>query len=57
MRHVDSLSRAVLYVHKMPLEKELEFRQITDPKLRQISEDLEFNDSDKFNLVNGLVYL
>jgi len=55
MRHVDALSRAVLYVHEMPLEKELEFRQITDPKLKQISEDLEFNDSDKFSLMNGLV--
>jgi len=55
MRHVDALSRAVLYVHEMPLERELEFRQITDPKLKQISEDLEFNN-DKFSLVNSLVY-
>jgi len=56
MRHVDALSRAIAYVHEMPLERELEFRQITDPRLRQISEELEFKDSDKFSLVNGLVY-
>jgi len=56
MRHVDALSRAALYVYEMPLERELEFRQIADPKLKQISEDLEFNDNDKFKLIDGLVY-
>jgi len=56
MRHVDALSRAVAHVSEMPLERELEFRQIADPKLKQISEDLEFKDSEKFSLVNGLVY-
>lgn len=56
MQHVDALSRAAFYVHEMPLERELEFRQIADPKLKQISEELEFNDSDKFTLANELVY-
>jgi len=55
MRHVDALSRAVAYI-QMPLERELEFRQATDPKLKQISEELEYEDSEKFNLINGLVY-
>jgi len=56
MRHVDAFSRSVVYVHEMPLERELEFRQMTDTRLKQISEELEFSDSDKFCLVNGLVY-
>jgi len=53
MRHVDALSQAIAYVHEMSLERELEFRQIADPRLRQISEELEFKDSDEFSLVNG----
>jgi len=56
MHHVDALSRAVAHINEMPLERELEFRQIADQRLRQISEELEFNDNDKFSLVNGLVY-
>jgi len=56
MRHIDALSRAVAHINEMPLERELEFRQIADQRLRQISEELEFNDNDKFSLVNGLVY-
>jgi len=56
MKHVDALSRAVAYVHEMTLERQLEFKQITDPRLKQIAEELEFKDNDKFCLVNGLVY-
>lgn len=56
MRHVDALSRAVAYVNELPLERELEFRQLADPRIREISNDLEVNESDRFALVNGLVY-
>jgi len=56
MQHVDALSRSVEYVHELPLERELEFRQLADPVIKQISADLEFNDSDKFKLIDGLVY-
>jgi len=56
MQHVDALSRSVGYVHELPLERELEFRQLADPAIKQISNDLEFNDNDKFKLIDGLVY-
>jgi len=46
----------IAYVHEMTLERQLEFKQIADPRLKQIREELEFKDSDKFNLINGLVY-
>jgi len=32
MRHVDALNRAVAYVYEMPLERELEFKQIAEVK-------------------------
>jgi len=56
MQHVDALSRSVGYVHELPLERELEFRQLADPVIKQISADLEFTDNDKFKLIDGLVY-
>jgi len=56
MKHVDALSRSLCYVSELPLECELEFRQLADPKIKEISHDLEFNESNKFKLVNGLVY-
>jgi len=56
MQHVDALSRSLAYVHELPLERELELRQLVDPVIKQISADLEFNDSDKFKLIDGLVY-
>lgn len=56
MAHVDALSRSVAYVNELPLERELEYRQLADPQILKISRELEFNDSDKFKLINGLVY-
>jgi len=56
MQHVDALSRSVEYVYELPLERELEFRQLADPVIKQLSTDLEFNEDDKFKLIDGLVY-
>lgn len=42
MAHVDALSRAVYYVETLPLEKELQYRQLQDPKIKLIVKDLEF---------------
>lgn len=56
MVHVDALSRIVAHIETMPLEKELEYKQLQDQKLKSISEDLEFSNNDKFTLINGLVY-
>lgn len=56
MMHVDALSRDIAYVNALPLEWELEFRQLSDPKISEISKELEYNSSDKFELIDGLVY-
>lgn len=56
MKHVDALSRCVSYVNEHPLEKELEFRQLADPRIQKISRSLEYEDSDRFALVDGLLY-
>jgi len=56
MSHVDALSRAVNLVQIMPLEKELQYRQLQDNRLKVIAENLEFEDNDKFILFDGLVY-
>ncbi|XP_011869954.1 PREDICTED: uncharacterized protein LOC105563185 [Vollenhovia emeryi] len=56
MAHVDALSRCTAYVHEMPLERELELRQLTDPRILEISKKLELSEDKKFDLINGLVY-
>ncbi|XP_025160298.1 uncharacterized protein LOC112589822 [Harpegnathos saltator] len=56
MAHVDALSRNAGYVDEMPLERELEFRQLADPQLQAICRRLEFEDDPKFALVDGLLY-
>lgn len=56
MAHVDALSRHVAYLDALPLERELEFGQLRDSKLKTIAEKLEFENDDKFELIDGLVY-
>lgn len=56
MAHVDALSRQILYLEAMPLERELEYRQLQDTKLKEIANELEFRDDDKFELIEGLIY-
>jgi len=56
MKHVDALSRSLAYVKEVPLERELELRQLADPQIQEIANKLEFCDDEKFSLVNGLVY-
>jgi len=56
MSHVDALSRSVAYVNELPLERELEFRQLADPGIHEIAKELEMRDNDRFNLIDGLVY-
>lgn len=56
MQHVDALSRRVLYVETLPLERELEYKQLQDAKLREIAHYLEYNEHKKFELIDGLVY-
>lgn len=56
MAHVDALSRQVCYLEVLPVERELEFRQLQDHCLKEIANELEYNDRDKFELIDGLVY-
>lgn len=51
-----ALSRHAGYIDSLPLERELEFKQLSDDKLRIIAQNLEFRDDDKFQLIDGLVY-
>ncbi|KMQ93366.1 reverse transcriptase [Lasius niger] len=48
--------RAAYAGKSMPLKKELQFRQLQDPKLKDLSQKLEFKDYDKFELIDGLVF-
>lgn len=56
MTHVDALSRCVGYVQQRPLERKLEFRQLADPRLSELSHELELRENPKFALVDELVY-
>lgn len=56
MAHVDALSRLVAFVNRLPLERELEYRQLQDDRISQIAGELEFEDNVKFRLIDGLVY-
>lgn len=55
MRYVDALNR-VGYIGELPLERELEFRQLSEAQIKEISNALEYKDNPKFALVDGLVY-
>ncbi|KMQ87572.1 retrovirus-like pol polyprotein [Lasius niger] len=56
MAHVDALSRVVHMIDALPLEKELEYRQLQDPRLKFLARDLEYEGHDKFDLIDGLVF-
>lgn len=56
MAHVDALSRYVAYANYLPLERELEFKQLQDFEIKEIASNLEFAEDDKFELIDGLVY-
>lgn len=43
-------------MNELPLERELEFHQLADPKIHEIARELEMQDNDRFNLIDGLVY-
>jgi len=56
MIHVDALSRMVALVNPIPLEQELQYRQLADSQIQEIANQLENADHDKFELIEGLVY-
>lgn len=52
MEHVDALSRRVLYVNSLPLERTLEFKQLQDARIKEIANELEYRDNNKFKLID-----
>ncbi|CAL1672464.1 unnamed protein product [Lasius platythorax] len=56
MMHVDFLSRYTTTVNTITAEDELMFRQLTDPKLKEIAEHIELHESKKFSLIDGLLF-
>jgi len=46
----------VAYVGELPLERELEFQQLADARIRAIAKNLEYDENSKFSLIDGLVY-
>lgn len=56
MKHVDALSRVVSAVEAMPIGLELQYRQLADPRIRELVQQLEEKEHKKFSLINGLVY-
>lgn len=53
MAHVDALSRQIFYLESLPIERELEFRQLQDSRLKEIARELEYADNNKFELIEG----
>lgn len=56
MFHVDALSRNIGIVEALPFERELEYKQLQDVRIKEIAEKLEQGDDEKFELLEGLVY-
>lgn len=50
------MSLPLLIYDSLPLEKELEFRQLNDLIIESIASELEENDHKKFELLNGLIF-
>lgn len=60
MAHVDALSIIVASISPLPLERELEFRQLKDPIIKEIALDLESSENykakEKFEIIDRLVF-
>lgn len=56
MAHVDALSRIVAAIELMPIETELQYRQLADSQLKLIANHLENSEHDKYLMSNGLIY-
>jgi len=56
MSRVNALSRIVEYVDLILLERELEYKQLLDTKLKTIAEEFEFFDHEKFELIDDFIF-
>ncbi|XP_011701332.1 PREDICTED: uncharacterized protein K02A2.6-like [Wasmannia auropunctata] len=56
MMHVDCLSRHFGTVCMLNIEDELMYKQLMDPKLKEIATELEFKENKYFVLIDGLLF-
>lgn len=56
MGHVDCLSRNIMVINALTAEDEIMYKQLADPKIKEIAEDLETKDHKYFALIEGLVF-
>jgi len=48
MTHVDCLSRNVMLIKNISIEDEILYKQLADPKIKEIAADLEHRDNNIF---------
>lgn len=56
MRHVNALSRCVLWLTAPTVEDELRLRQISDSRIRKLEKSLEYKEDKRFVLQDDRVY-
>jgi len=56
MVHVDCLSRHIMVINNISVEDEIMYKQLMDPKLKEIASELEIKESKYFVLINGLLF-
>jgi len=52
--HIDALSRIMIVAQAMPLKRELQYKQLQDPKFRDPSTKFKREDHHKFELFDVL---
>jgi len=53
MAYVDALSRVIVSIEVLLLEKVLQYKQLADPAIRAIADALENEEYDKFFLIES----
>jgi len=56
MTHVDALSRHIMFINAPTLQDKLMQRQMSDERIRDLAESLEYKENKRFVLDNALVY-
>ncbi|KMQ83283.1 pro-pol polyprotein [Lasius niger] len=56
MAHVDCLSRSIMTISLITIEDKIMYKQLADPKIKELAEDLETRDHKYFVLIEGLVF-
>lgn len=56
MTHVDCLSRNIVVIGHISIEDELLYKQLADPRIKEIAETVEIKGSQNFTLIDGLVF-